>query len=946
MKKRVWILLLALVAAASLFLAACAKKETADNRVPPAYPPEAESVGGAGAKSLTLDESGLLAYGTGIESLEYAEDIPAMYSELDNYAFPEKGVKITAANAGAEVYTSSIVDLNKLSGPVVTFEVLADDVYDMSSFSVELVDAYDENNAVEVNWFNYSNPVVSNILVNCNGVSRGCMYEGAANQFGLSRVEYGTISYLSNFIGEFSWIQSGGEPAHDPFHFSFDPAENQVLIRRLGVPDMSERVILDVDDPAHMGSEDSCFRGFTTGEVYVRFTFEAIARKGGIVLTSVGGKDLSSADLKAGANPVIRTDVEHPAYRTALPEGKKGVAYPVPRAFDRDVVMGKLNVGTMVLAPSGKSTMIWKDTVFVPDETGEHEVVYVAKDMGGHSVIKRMPFEIKESLADIVLTPSLNAGESLTAGEWASLPVARADGGSGVKAVSCAYTFGGRSIEPDASGGFAFGSAGTLVLTATATDYLGTEESETFSYEVGGANVISLFSPLPEVMFAGEEVILPDFTARSLRTGEELQKTIKVNGSALAADRKFTLPQSGDLTVEYIGGSGADAVKQTYTVAVVPFDNANIDMAGLFRSDGAAIEHAANGVRMTAGEGEGMTFANPLSALFAEMHFLLPENPAYEYAEIVLTDALFPDTQIAFRVGTDATTADNFRLQDASGGFDRYKFPLSYKLAAGELLHFFYDNETRTVYNANQIAVATVRYDTRGRVFAGFPSGTMRLTVRAAEAKGDAVLTVAKLGNQPFAKASLEMGDLFAPQLAPTAPVVSGDVPRGTEFLLPSAVALDVLRYSSSVGVTFTDPDGNKLLNNADTSTDRTFTLDKPGIYRLSFAMWDGVNTTERSYLITTVDAVAPTLSVQGGYEEDYAQGTQLTLAGATATDDVSGEGNIRIWVIVKRPDYADIRLKPGDKFTLDKKGQYKITYCAVDEAGNYAFSHFETVVY
>ena len=112
--------------------------------------------------------------------------------------------------------------------------MLSDEVYDMSGISVELIDIYDTNRTVEVNWIRYSAPTVANVLVNCNGVSKACMYE-VEESYGLPRVQYGAIQYLNNFTGFISWIGSG----HLPFHFRYDNKAN-IVSARLGVPSTTE----------------------------------------------------------------------------------------------------------------------------------------------------------------------------------------------------------------------------------------------------------------------------------------------------------------------------------------------------------------------------------------------------------------------------------------------------------------------------------------------------------------------------------------------------------------------------------------------------------------------------------------------------------------------------------------------------------------------------------
>ncbi|MBQ4269829.1 MAG: hypothetical protein IJB97_09315 [Clostridia bacterium] len=503
-------------------------------------------------------------------------------------------------------------------------------------------------------------------------------------------------------------------------------------------------------------------------------------------------------------------------------------------------------------------------------------------------------------------------------------------------------------VTPDEDGRFVFADKGALKVTATATDYLGNTASEEFTYDVEQSTVMSLLSPLPKALTAGKTYYFPDFKGEVIGDPtSDFEKIITVNGETLPTNRKFVVPDSGSLSVVYTYAAGTmDELEKTFTIDVVPASD-SVDVTTLFKTDGTEISASAGGAVITATSSAAQAeFVNAISANYAGMFFQPTDHTKdFEYLEITLTDAIDPENAVAFRVFKDTAMADNFRIQDKFGNYSIHHRLLS-TVAEVNRMSFYYDNEERGVYNINNIEVAPIQYTVNGNTFKGFDSGAIYVSVKLGGAVVGASVCMARLGNQSFDQELLAFGDIIKPQLGTKDAVGDKEIALNSQYTVQKALALDVLQSKSSVKVSLLSPTGEKLLDKASATEDRTFTLDKLGGYKLTYSMEDGVSGVENlEYVLTVQDSIAPTITLKGEYKKYYGVGDSLKLLDATVADDISASENVTLHVIVYPADYLPDYYKVGDTVKFETEGHYNITYYAIDEAGNRGFVKFDIYV-
>jgi len=312
-----------------------------------------------------------------------------------------------------------------------------------------------------------------------------------------------------------------------------------------------------------------------------------------------------------------------------------------------------------------------------------------------------------------------------------------------------------------------------------------------------------------------------------------------------------------------------------------------------------------------------------------------------------LNDAMDETNVVAFRVYNSAVLSEAFRIQDANGTYDFYKYPISSSLSETERFHYYYDNEMKAIFNVNGVKMAYLRYCVDGSMFNGFESGILNIKVTLGGVKGSAGFVVRQLGNQQFVKDALKYGDIIAPQLATRGNVSSGSVGIFKDFVVPYSYAVDVLSTETYITVTFVVPGGERLLNNAVCDKEYTFNLKLLGDYKLNYSLADG-NENENliSYNIASVDDEAPNLTVNGKYNAEYAAGSTVTLLNTTVSDKVATENEITKCVIVTNPSYFSVRVNEGDTYKFADRGIYRIRHVVYDKSGNYSFVDYNIVVY
>lgn len=882
---------------------------------------------------LELDQTGLFYKTAGVLGVEYNVPVQTLYSSLPNYSYPKSGVKITADAATEGVYYSKVIDLNNFNGDLITFEVLGSATPQVKGIDVELVDIYDADNTVKLSWFVLSADTVSNLLVTCNGISTGCTNENTVTN-GLPRIQYGSIDYLSNFIGSLSLVKN-----HTPFHFRFDNETKEVRADLMSPGD--NFCVLDLDNPIHMG--EMAWKGFTTGEVYLKISFSKVSGEGSFIITSVAGKNLDSETLTSEPSNTIKIGLEDRNYAYKMPTGAKGTAYPVPSVDNYDILRGEYDVYTMVKDSDGNITDI-TDNKFIPSVIGEYEIIYSAKDINGYRITRTLTVEIKDALGEMGFVCDLSDDSVLYTNTIEKLPTYRVENYNGTVKINCSYIFNGKTIYPDELGDYVFKASGNLTVNVNAREYSGNAINKTYSYQVVEKPYINLLSPMPKGVVKGSVFTLPEFEICSENKNLYQNKSVYVDGEPLEGN-SFNVPTVSDKNgVEIAFYFEKDTDDEVVDKFFVEFTDgvSDLDFSNLFITENVDVVNTEAGLVLETDKNDNnAVFVNPVSATLTEMNFRVTDYKNFEFIEITLTDAVFTDNSISFRLYNSVNLTENFRVQDSYGSFNYYKYPINSKIAITERWHLFYDNTTKSVYNVNLGLMGKILYRTDGKSFGGFESGCLNFSISFGGVSGRSSVAIELLGNQSFKLSNIESGDLRAPELALRGVLDTSQHVLGTELFIPKAVAVDVLTLNSTVSVSLKTPTGKYLLNKEDCNTERVFVLDEVGVYALSFILEDAVHNVNpnKVFYIYVIDKEAPIISGEIEFKENYQVGDKITFTDFNVTDNISKPQDIEKNILIISPNYKYFYIVGESEFTFTEKGYYRIQYCAKDGSDNYTIN-------
>ena len=143
--------------------------------------------------------------------------------------------------------------------------------------------------------------------------------------------------------------------------------------------------------------------------------------------------------------------------------------------------------------------------------------------------------------------------------------------------------------------------------------------------------------------------------------------------------------------------------------------------------------------------------------------------------------------------------------------------------------------------------------------------------------------------------------------------------------------------------------DGTVLEKGIDPTKAYTFKLTKEGRYKVNYEYTDSNgNKLSAGYNVYTGDNIAPTITLDGGYNENTVVKTKVgqvyKLQTYTATDNATPEEELWVTVLVKVPAGYYIAVKDGEIKCTDK-GTYEIYYHCMDNNTNIASVSYTVVV-
>lgn len=829
----------------------------------------------------------------------------------------EDGIGLTWNDESA-ASLSAIIPMNgySLKDPLVTVRInpAVSGTKDFSKLRFVFTDVEDATNSLT-------------FLIQASPYASGTSYAlaaGKSQQLSGYEAEHDRLHVNNQFGAPFGFSFSGDEGFNE-VSLSFD---SQSLVPSTG----------ENNPIINLGS-DKFFKkpwgGFASGKARLSITPENLLGETASVdlvyLRGASLKTLSSGDTLA---PSIKIDLmgnEKP------PLALVGHSYPLFPASAVDLDSGVAPVASEVFFHYGKPNQITVDSVdgvFTPREEGVYTVIYEAKDYFANSV--REIVEITASSR--VSSPSLSVASSskVTSGYvGAKIPLGKAlsSGGTGALTTSIDVSLFGETVETDGVS-FVPLSEGTYEVFYTLKDYIGQTATDSYNIAVTRSDkpIFSSEPSLPKYLLNNESYRLPSLTAVDYSSGkaEEI-----VAEPSFFADSHLSQGSNGTVLVKTTSDQGA--IRYTAKGASVDY---SLPVVHAKEEDGLHMERYFVGVEASALQdaislplGQESEFANALLAESFSLKFACdPSNSLFKSLRFNLSDSENPDQSLSIVITGSGTGS----VVNAGGVSLFIKEGWSPSSSSNDFS--FYLSGTNLVVNGeSQMALAT--FDD-GRAFKGFSSGSVYLSVSAAEGASSSLL-VKSINGQ-----TLNSGrkDSIKPRIQILGEY-GGDKKKGDYGSVAKAIAIDVLDPLVSVSVSVYSPDGKYATlpsgteaSSLDCSSPQTILLNEYGSWRLDYIAYDSHNGSKaRSiYSYKVVDEEAPLITVD---RENISLkvGAILQVPSFEVSDNCTEKSDITVVVYLIDAEGTFETLTEGKKDAM-AEGKYTIRISAYDESSNMSF--------
>lgn len=877
--------------------------------------------------------------------------------------FNRSGVLLTMKN-NAEVTFDKVIDVTDFTraDEFLDFMVVpsAEGKNDFSELIITLTDAENSANAVKIS-------VKDGGAENLNG--RGSYLKIGANNQTIGGYEY-FWDWNNNIPGEtkfntffkfgtptwmsFRGIKDGDSDGYYTMNLGFDYADKAFYVSRYWGHDYTVKVC-DLDDVALYGSD--VWNGFKSGKTKISFSVNGLTSASAKVLvTKVCGFDLSAEMYEDTTAPQILLDdnAQNP------PRSVVGATYKVFDAFAADDFDDDIEVQTSVkyVSDGEKYNVNVVDGKFITNYQGKYVITYVATDRSGNVSERDVAVYCDVVKPEVTIEVSQT---DITCGLFEQITVAD------VKSVTVngdgEFYMSAQLIAPDGKeiqlkdNAFVPEQTGEYLLIYTATDYVGNAYEKRFKVNVEPLTkpVFVLTPRLPAAFIYGFNYDLPEAKAYE-GSGAVVPVKIyvdneEINGSFTPSEIQS---KNGWVTVGYAaqGTSGTTEYKtevKVVTPLVTQGEATYIDQAAYFVTSNATATMEKDFVSVAFGAEGKFTFANKLNARAASITF-------------VCADKTFDSVQVIMSDGDDAEKTVTVTITYADGKYfaalphDGNLYNLGKK---GESVGIAYNNVNGAVSGADNSVCGKIAFYDNGNAFDGFGDAVYISVV--CNTQSGATLNFTNIVNQTLGHRSsagiIGSTDLIAPQIV-VDDDADGNYNIGDTAIIPAVKAFDVLNPIQSVKVTVIAPDGTRVLNNADGTTEHTIRLDNYGTYAVTYTATDNFGRRAPYYkTIFVKETEAPKLEVSTKkIKKTYKVGDKIEIPSYTVSDN-SGNYDLDVmliypdnYVVYLMNDHAgeitsclnaeNAKLPAGllvneKTFRLNKSGVYTLRFFAYDEFYN-----------
>lgn len=676
-----------------------------------------------------------------------------------------------------------------------------------------------------------------------------------------------------------------------------------------------------------LSAEDTPWKGFATGKVYLSVYATGVTDKANIMVLSIDGEDLTQPFVSDTDAPIITVKANE-----ELPYAEVGTPFKVFDFLAEDGYAAVVEKSVKVYRGKTELT-VSADGTFVPDSVGEYSIVYAAKDAFGNVANKTVVIEARNSIPNPEIEILGNLPETATFGDTIYLPDYYGYGGAGDVQVSVKVTAINTGEEiPVQHGQFVCLQEGDYMVEYTARDYIGNvKTSYQWIYDVT-RQTTPVFDEtqlvLPKVFIVGDAYNFKQYKAvyyTADGVAEEIVGKVTVtdaSGTDVAINGAYTPKASETVQTAIVKFTfEKSATRKTVIEREIPILTIQQGQLGFltkfFVSENAEVEAKNEAIYFTAiaGENAKYSFAKMVNEKYLTIGLKRNDAKDFNVIKITVRDVYESEAMVTFTFtntekgltcsinGNKASTAN----YDSTGKFG-----------------FTYDATTKNVLDVLGMKIGTIDTYANGESFAGFPNGAVYLDFET-----DGCVGLNLISNQTF---NNYIRDAITPRITVNGSFTGTYVP-GQQIVFPTASAYDVLSAIGEVKLTVKNESGETLLT-ATADKETIFVPEQYGTYSVSYSVTDASNNRiSFSTSIVVNDDVKPTLTFNGEVPETAAWGSTLKLPTYTINDNGdTTKATVKVYVCA--PD-GIMTLVTDGQVHLNRKGEYTIYYFVMDENNN-----------
>jgi len=856
-------------------------------------------------------------------------------------------------SSGATITCDSIFDATKWNANDPFIEFIIDPTTqgtpDFNSLKIFVTDVEDPSNYIEIQCDD-SGSVDTNgngMYVRAGFCGGTCW--GRETFYKTSGITY---SWHSSKYGEILDSNFKAYPVSKPVKtcgFILDN-ENMILYGNRRYGNEEKCLINQFNAEKHLANP---WQGWTSGKVKISLSpVDFSTAKGRIIITSIGGVDLSDLVLPDVEAPVININYDGQS-SIDLPKAKINQAYNV---FQSEVIdnfdinlEADINVKYIDNVHNKKVDVSVNDGAFVPTKEGQYTITYNAIDKSGNEA---EPIVLTVSSTNYISPLSLSLPQTainskiFNAVELFSTNEIIVSGGSGkVKFTRTILNPQGNEIEIT-NNSLYLDELGTYYVSFNAVDYIGNTASAVLtinSLELDGP-IFLQNSEIPLVLIKGFTYQVPELIAVETYNGEVkyLNSTITANGDKVENN---TFVAGGDNEVLVYTSLGSSSINTSKTITIPVVDTNNSIAHDKYFYGNANVTLNKDDVTLSAINDAYSLFANPLNTKEFEIFFALGDMSQVSEFDLTLTDTSDYSKTVTFRIK---------KLKDGFGVKLPFDIEKEFNTNSSGAQSICFDGISFDVYDASQTTIGKIKKFDNGEIFTGF-SGSAYLSFSFVGVIGLAEVAVTKIDNQVLGHKNTYAKEKGKPIIVFDEEFITIQK-VGNNLVYPTFTPFDVLSDIGNCTITI-----NSVIS-GDNKCTETFLIEETGEFLYSYTARDkNGNTVRGSTYIYVFDVKAPTLTVKGNVPSTVDVNSSVELPSYTASDD---SNYVVVDVILSLPNNESRLLTHddngtvtynlidtyiyGNNFIVDKthfrafmKGKYSLRYIAYDKEYNRTVKEF-----